>query len=531
MILDARSVQSPLLECDLCIVGAGAAGISLALAFAGTAVAVVLLEGGGLEFEEASQAFYEGENRSAVHFPIETQRLRYLGGTTNHWGGTTLRLQAHDPAARPDVPGSGWPITLADLEAHFPAAEALCQLGTDRGSPDDWQRACGQTPLRLERGALTTGIIRWSPPTRFGEVYRDRLAAASNIRVLLHANATGLMAAPDASRVNRVEVACLDGPRFRVRARRFVLAQGALETPRLLLLSNQQQAAGLGNGHGMVGRCYMDHPGVTGSALQLAPGAPAFDFFYDQVVVGDARVTGVFAPRPETLVAEGIGNFKLSLGKLGPMPQGIEAARTLMESAAARVAPPDLGRNLAHVLMDLDQVSNVIYKSLIDRRGFLPNRTAGPPDGRLAGIHVSAEQLPNPDSRVTLSDRTDALGQRKLVLDWRLQERDYRTLRRGVALFASAIAANGLGRVRSFRELGAPAFPRLIQTACHAAGTARMADDPKQGVVDRNLRVHGISNLFVAGGAVFPSVGAANPTLTIVALALRLAEHLKQDAA
>jgi choline dehydrogenase-like flavoprotein len=224
---------------------------------------------------------------------------------------------------------------------------------------------------------------------------------------------------------------------------------------------------------------------------------------------------------------ETIGNFRIELLPFDSVP-GVESLKELGEHPFDRDTLSQIGFHIGNVLVDLDQVANVLYKTGLHRStGFL-----GPPSStRLvrsgASMWVSAEQVPNPDSRVTLADETDLFGQQRLRLTWRLQDADRRTLARSFRLFAASVSAAGYGRVRIPAELGTPAADPLIEIACHQMGTTRMSAEPKTGVVDPDCKVHGVGNLYIAGSSVFPACGWANPTLTIIALALRLADHIK----
>lgn len=529
MFLDGRSFDRQTLDADLCIVGAGAAGIALACAFIGSGLTVVVLESGGFAFDPATQSLYEGDNVSFNNFALETTRLRFFGGTTNHWGGMCARLSAFDLAARPGIPHTGWPIGPGDLAPWYPRAEALCQLGeVNYEDVAGWQRRAGFPSLALPEGPLVAGIAVGSPPTRFGSVYREPLAGATDVRVLLNANAQEIVADDDAAHVRHIAVQCIDGPRFAVRARRFVLAMGGLETARLLLLSRRQQPAGLANGHDLVGRFYMDHPGLSGMRLRLSPGSPGLGFFVDDRAVGDGRIYPIFIPTKQTLEREQLGNFRMVIGSApGPAP-GIESAEALAQMLAGRERAADLGRHLANVLVDLDDVADLAYRNLVNPKGTLTGRPRSQVAAMATDATLSAEQFPSPDSRVMLSSQTDLLGQPRILLDWRLQERDLRTMRRAAELFAAAMAGAGLGRLSIPREVRTGDFRSMVSIASHHMGTTRMSDDPRQGVVDSDLRVHGVDNLFIASSSTFPTGSWVNPTLTIVALALRLADHLKR---
>lgn len=532
MFVDARHVDSKVVDADLCIVGAGAAGITLAYQLAGTSISVLLLESGGFQLDPVTQSLYDGDNVSFDKFPLQATRLRYFGGTTNHWGGLSPRLSASVMEPRPNMPLYRWPISHEELSEYYPIAEKICQLGgPEWDRTDHWQRITGHKPLHLARGAIVPKVFFCSPPTRFGKTYRNALKAAKNVKVFLYGNAREVVANDNTSHAERIEVQCIGGNRFSVRAKVFVLALGGLETPRLLLLSRARSSAGLGNIYGNVGRYYMDHPQIAGGLLHLSPNAPDYGFFEHGVYKENRRhFMGLFVPKPGVVDHEGIGDFRVELNPAPYPPAGLRSARKLSHFFSNPKVGLDLGRHLANILLDIDQVANVVAKNVLGRdSGFLTSQAGGNYDGRTAWCVVVAEQFPNPDSRMSLAHDTDMFGQQRIWLNWRLEQADLRTMRRAMQIFAAAIAACGHGRIRLTGELLTSNFLDLVGISCHPMGTTRMSDDPRKGVVDANLLVHGMDNLYVCSSSTWPTSGGwMNPTLTIVALAVRMAETIRQ---
>ncbi len=425
---------------------------------------------------------------------------------------------------------SGWPIAQRDVAAYYPRAGVLCQLGRmDYDGVESWQRQAGFVPLALPGATIVPAVGQFSPPTRFGTAYRQQLKLAANVTVVLNSNVQDLVSGPDGTRIETAGVKCFGGAAFVVAARRFVLAMGGLETTRLLLLSRRHQPRMLGDGHDMLGRCYMDHPGLSGGQVQFSPSAPDMGFFTDYHEVGDSRLYGIFTPRPEVVARENIGNFRIQLFPVDLVP-GIESFHALATTHPDPGELSQIGYHLGNVLVDIDRVADLVYKNALHRKlGFLGTPVPEVVRGRGALIHVSAEQVPNPDSRVVLSDQFDPFGQPRIKLMWQISDADRRTLTRSLELFAAGISAAGLGRVRLEREVGTPGMDCLVEIACHHMGTTRMSVDPKDGVVDPDCKVHGVRNLYIASSSVFPTTGWSNPTLTIIALALRLADHIKMQ--
>ena len=502
MFIDARTLDDgSRIDADLAIIGSGPAGISVARAMATPSLKVCIVESGGLEPEPEVQALYQGQN-VGIEYPMGTSRLRQFGGTSGHWGGFCRPLDPIDFEVRDWVPLSGWPFGREALDPYWEAASVTVETSPARyEDPDYWAAKTGANLLEWRGGRFMSRFFQFSPPTRFGQRYRAELAQSPDIRVLLHANVTNIAAVPSAAAVDHLDVRTLTGRRHRVHAKRYVLATGGIENARVLLLSNDVVPAGLGNQNDMVGRCFMEHPHLGGFAdIVVADLSRLPPIYREQVAVDGRNARVCYVPRGDYLRRKRrlTASFTMSVvDSLGP------------EQVAAdpRLAGP------------LDMLEAA--------RPFLGDLPSG---GVRLGIGCACEQTPNPDSRVTLSDETDALGLRRTRLDWRLTEQERRSLIANIVDLGSELAAAGVGRMR-------PLLPddglweQRVGGGSHHMGTTRISDDPTRGVVDRNCRVHGVDNLYVAGSSVFPTSGSANPTLNIVALAYRLADHLKGQPA
>jgi choline dehydrogenase-like flavoprotein len=530
MFQDARQLPAGTsLESDVCIVGAGAAGITLAWSLRGAGFRVLLLESGGFELEEATQALYAGENRGVPDDDLDITRLRFFGGSTNHWAGWCRPLEPEDftPADPSDL--RAWPLRREDLDPYYRVAQTLCELGPytyDDLAP--WLKAGGLTALKLDPKRLKTALFQVSPPTRFGTTYRDTLGQAGNITIVLHANVLELRTDPTAARVESVRATSLEGPPFNVSARIVVLAMGGLENARLLLLSNRVQAAGLGNGHDVVGRYFMDHPWLTGAAFAaFATPIPDLRLYLDETAAQGTNIFGAFVPGERE---PGIGGFRVLPRPSRRLVEGVNSLRAIGHAIGSVHLPPEgLWYHLQRVLHDYDAVADATYKTVFHTRTGpfnLPEPGTGPIVGALLDVNV--EQFPNPASRVTLSDARDALGQNHLAVDWWPGAAEKRTVQRALELVANEFGRLGLGRVQISAMPGGEQWPASMRGSRHHMGTTRMSDNPRTGVVDATGRVHGVSNLYIAGSSVFPSSGFANPTLTIVALALRLGDEVRR---
>ena len=504
------------IACDVAIAGAGAAGIPLALELKGQGLRVVLLEAGDTYPTDESQALYDGE---ALGLPIDLDsiRLRCLGGSTSHWGGLSRPLGAEAMNDRPYF-APGWPIVPTDLQAAMPQALRYCEIPLRPGEAWDAPLA-GRRADVFEGTRLEPAVWRLSPPTAFGDRWGDDLDAAPDISLVLHAALTEIELSPDLNNVAALHVRGVDGAAVTIRPRVAVLAMGGIENPRLLLASNRQVPEGIGNAHDVVGRYFMGHPLYEPLVLELAAGRTLPGFFGMFDLDDGRQMTGMVRLKPEARAALKIGSIDGAFypgGQFGT--PGVKALRRMLHRLQAGHLPDDIGRELAIVAGDLGGIA----RETMGRLGFAQTLD------RFV-LSVLVEQWPNPESRVSLSDATDALGLPIVRVDWRLHERDEATVRAFARAVAEEVGRTGLGRARLepwvFDET-AP-FPRHANSA-HHMGATRMGTDRATSVVDRDCRVHGIDNLYVAGSSVFPTVGSVHPTLNLVALAVRLGSHLRE---
>lgn len=532
MFDDLRSLDDgAVLDADICIVGAGAAGISMAVGLSNSGLKILLLEAGGAEFEDDSQSIYQGAETGQAYYPLDACRLRFFGGTTNHWGGRSQPLTPWDLTKRAWVPHSGWPIGFQDIQPYYVRAQLLCSLGPYSYGSEIW-RSFGVTPPPIDPRRLTYTFWRYSAvrrpeltdldAVRFGKDYGPFLRKAANVRILLHANLTRIRLRPGGQAVQELEIRTLSGKAARVRARRYVLACGAIENARMLLASDDVERAGVGNRHDWVGRCFMEHPDV-----QTAMVYPLTSTLLPAVHVMRERDGRVVRPglrmAPEAQAAQQVLTCAATFAQEDNPDMPVVASRRILPALKAG-RWSEAGDNVGRVLGDLGGFADDSYRKLT--QGAVPRERIE----RLT-LNIELEQAPNRDSRIILTGERDALGMRRPQLAWRLGELE----RRSVLAFTKTVAAElgrlGLARVRISDWLSDPksGWGGEMHGSFHHLGTTRMADDPKQGVVDRNGRVHGVGNLYVAGGSVFATAGPSNPTMTIVALALRLGDHLRGE--
>ncbi len=514
MFVDGRQVpEGTEIETDLAIIGGGAAGITIAREFAGTGVRVALIESGGFDFDADTQALYEGEI-GGVDYTLDGSRLRYFGGSTNHWGGWCRPLEKEDFEKRDWVPHSGWPITRGDLDPYYPRAAEICQLhSTNFDDPKGWKTDKPVEPLPLAGDEVMTRFFIYSPPTRFGEVYRPDIKKAENVTCYLNSNVLEILPTENAAEVDHLRVATLQGNGFTVRPKTVVLATGGIENARMLLLSNSIAKAGLGNQNDLVGRYFMEHPHIPYPADILITDEKLVPAFYRTYTpVEKAVMRGCFMFTPEYLARTG------RLGTVMTFYPREEVKTAYTPSKDGDVTPEKKAEREAAHKLDAGILQAIRSSTALPAK----NDTLG----WRFGIGCASEQHPNPDSRITLSDEKDALGLQRTKLTWRLKGTDATSLHQNVRALARAWGGWGEGRIRIIFQ-DREEWTEAEGWGNHHMGSTRMAADARQGVCDADCRVHGMSNLYIAGSSVYPTTGTVNPTLTLVALAVRMADHLK----
>jgi choline dehydrogenase-like flavoprotein len=526
--IDLRELEfSNSIQADLCIVGSGPAGATIAKEFAGSRISVLLLEGGGIEHTDANQALYDVHNvgvaRASPQFLV---RNRIIGGSSHTWSGRCVSLDEIDFEPRPWVSHSGWPVSLTDIQSFLDRSKKYLGLGPNIYDDRLWKELGISSPYpQIDPAYLRPQFWQYSrnqhdrSPVRFSRTLAT--LDASNVRVLMHANVTQIITSENGARVQSLEVRSLDGRRAEVKANVFVLACGGLENARLLLASNRIVRTGVGNSHDLVGRFLMDHPGCTlgwfnprrSTQIQRLFG----NYFLNHQDGQNAYNFGLMLS-PETQRKERLLNCAAFLSQVQSTNDSWSALKRLLRLKKRRQATA-LG-DISTVIGDLPRLLGNAYR-YAKQRGPILNVDE-------LSLYCLVEQTPDPSSRVTLAEQTDALGMPLLRIDWRIGELERRSVMRLNELIQLELRRGGYPEFSSKNSLIEDAHWRsqFIDRA-HPSGTTRMAASPKQGVVDQNCRVHGVAGLYIAGSSVFPTVGHGNPTLMIVALAIRLADSLK----
>ena len=555
----SRIVSGATLNFDVCIVGAGPAGLMLAAELDGGPFRVCLLEAGGMAPDPAHQALADGlvELNDDCYENPGFLRDVAVGGTAHRWcievGGDRYfrmgKLSPGDFERRRWLPHSGWPISAADLEPWYDRALAVCGVDPAAFDPLRWTDQAHQ-PIPSLDGRVDSSVFVFARRAVFTEELPARLARSATTTLIHDAACVEIESEGHGARVTRLRVRSLTGRQFHVAARAVALTTGAFDVPRLLLASRADVPAGLGNGHDLVGRYFTDHQIVKAGSIQTGLGdLPARLAYYDIRRSGEASGTGALVVAGKTLDQEQILSSGMMLvPTMNPSPGwaaqhlwGRETTNRSPALASAMVVrqalkrgqrPPQLGRHLIRMAAGADDLAFALTRIYgkfpaywsIDRGGWSEPIQPGQPEVKAIEAFQLCEQSPDPGNRVTLSDEVDAVGMPKPKVRFRWNDLDRYSARRSQEIVSRTLEEAGLGRLRRWRRRGDPLVRQM--TAHHPAGTARMSADPATGVVDADGKVHGTANLFVASAAVFPTAGFAPPTLTVLALAARVAEAI-----
>ena len=549
--VSANNIEASPLEADVIIVGTGAAGLPLACELIGSSLKVVVLESGDFEMDGETQALAEGEvAKGSQHGSLSSFRKRVFGGTTSVWGGRCAPFDDLDFQKRDYVPFSGWPISRADLDPYYERAHHYLDLGVysyrnEEGLDEGEREVIPGLP-----GEIWKQDTHWkfSLPTHLGKSCRSRVSDSPNIQVVFQANATQLLTNDDGSQITGVEVATLEGRKFEVMAPRVVVAAGGLESTRLLLASNRVNSAGLGNTFDQLGRYYSSHVSGDLGEVSFKNDAQDVHWIYEKTSGGiyakrNLRLSEEVQKKHGLLNARFIlthpsfadashGNSVLSAAYLakrffkGQIPP--EYSKEL--SAPGFHSVPQHFRNVVFGIPSLIKFSlHWFFKRIIAKRKY-PSISLKS-KANCYTIHFDSEQTPNPESRVMLSEQKDRFGMPLVKVAWQYVPSDLDSVMTSYKLLRDELTKGDLGIFTQTEEESETLVKNGFGVGSHHIGTTRMSDDPHFGVVDANCQVHGVKGLFVSSPSTFPTGSFANPVLTTVALAIRLADFIKTESA
>lgn len=515
MIVDFEDSGTPSgFDADIVIVGAGAAGLALAYEFRHHKARLVILESGGWDDELSTQSLYDTIDTGLSFKSAQTGRFRILGGSTTRWGGQSLPLMPIDFDKREWVPNSGWPLSYDDVGPYYHRANQFLDVDV-LDYEDETARLLRTTRPDLRMHGLNYHYSKWARNPNLREVYRAELESSTNTKIVLHANVIEINITDDA--VASLGFSTLGGKRGKVTGKIVIMATGALEVARLLL--NQPLVSE--RFEHVLGRYLQDHPATRLGHIESVDNNKLQRLFNGKRRAGRKYSVRV-SLSPESQVRDRLLNascgFLFSLGMVSPL----EDARKMIKKELPWSVQRGL-RVVAGSATMLPPIGRAIMQYLSKGQIYLPGATC-----EVAG---SFEQLPDYTSRVSLSEQRDALGMRRLEVHWCISEETFRTALAFCERLTDALERSHIGRFVPLglmqRECDNDFDGSLFHDQNHHLGTARMGASQRTSVVDENLRVHDLANLFIASSAVFPTGGHSNPTLTILALCMRLADHLK----
>ncbi len=517
-----EDAKDAVFEADVAIVGGGAMGLAMASELLASGLRVLLLEAGGAEPSEESDALFEAEIVGHPFNGTKEGRRRVLGGATTRWGGQFLPLGDIVFEERAWLGVSGWPLVKASLQPFYERAAALGNLSPREGEEAIW-REHGIAPPAFDGRRLSSEFSRWSPSPNFANNQRAALATSPNVQVLLDA-AVAEVRLDGHGAVEALALRATNGHAAMAHARAYVLAAGAIESARLLLASNGQDERGVGNREGLVGRYFQDH--VSFPAARVVPrDREKFHEVYDNFILGATKYApkvtlGDAIQREEGLLNVG-GFFRFPMGG----EEGVEALKTLAQHAKRRTRPEGGFGLIAKTVANLPEVVRFL-------QGMHRHRIRASRRGDIV-LEAHAEQLPTPESRIDLATDRDRLGMPRARVDWRIDDASRVAIRRYVDVVREEFGRLNLADIEPYDEvIDVPeAFQRAASDVYHHMGTLRMSVDPVEGVTNPDARMHEVSNLYVAGCSLFPVSGYSNPTHTALALALRLTDRLRGELA
>ncbi len=542
-------------ETDICIVGAGISGITLAKKLSELGNDVTLVEAGGERGHSGYQDIFKGEIENYhTDSPLTQFRSSQLGGTSGFWGGRCIPFDEMDFKKRSYIKNSGWPIGLVDIEPFYPEALELCEAGAFEFSPRAPKLFGPDFPYDSQEldSALKQLTERWSPPTNFWKKYHESLKKHANLTVIYNAVCSELTLTDNLQKITSSKFLTTQDTKLWIRSNNYILAAGGVENVRILLNNNSQLPNGIGNKNDNVGRYYMSHlNGVIGEFTLSSPEHSKTNTYYrDECGVFVRNYIGICSGK---LIEQKIPNISLRphFHAVGDPIHGSSILSAIYYAknvrAIARRVPMNLDPigglskdalmklhfgHFRNLLQDFPGLASFVPSFLLNnvlgtRR--IPSILQQPKDGSFPMLYQS-EQTPLPTSRIYLGKRKDQFGHRRIKIHYDVADSDFEAIIRAHQLFKQQVEDSKVGKFEFIDlELVKEMRRQMQPVQGHFIGGTRMSTQPQKGVTDLNCKVFSVENLFIAGSSVFPTNAAANPTLTIIALALRLAAHLNSD--
>lgn len=510
------------ISADICIVGAGVAGLTIAREFLGSNVSILILESGGKKDESRIQRLYESDVVGLPHEGVHNGRFRVYGGSSTRWGAQLMTFEQNDLDARAHVSGEAWPVNLHEIQQYYRRAEDVLSMNALSYEEDLWSDL-GVDPLGFDRQKLKYRFSKWAGfnNRNLAKSIGVDCASARNVTTLLHANLLEIVPSENGAAVECLKVGSLSGRKATISATRYVICCGAIETARVLLASDKMIPSGVGNDNDLVGRYFQDHISVRAATLDPSDRA-RFTATFDPFMRGNTMHSC------KVVMTEEMQKEKRCLNVMGHVvygfteESGLYELRKILRAVQSKRNPIPSPLGAWRILRYSSDIFRMVFGQFLARRRLSP---------RFAKCHldIECEQLPSRDSRVMLSREKDELGMPKTMLDWRITDLEKHTVREYLHIFRSEWDRLGLGKAKWEASIfdDGDEWLGVCRDTYHHAGTARMGLSPADGVVDRDLKVFGFSNLYIGSTSVFPTSSCANPTLTMMALCVRLSDHLK----
>lgn len=525
MIIDTRELaESQEIDTDICILGGGVSGLVCAMELLKTNKKITVLESGGAVFDQTVQELYKAESKPSIFPNTMHSRLRMLGGSSNHWENSTERLDSIDFEKREWVSDSGWPISYDEVAKHYPEAEQYCGVGSEGYNFNYWKEKLNISDLVADSKALHTSILKAAlPPTRFYEVYKSRLLNKNNLDIYTYANLVDIEWESQSGKVVRAFFKSPKGTQYSIKAQVFVMSLGGIENTRMLLSFNEKYGNKLGNKNDLVGRYFMEHPVIRGAHLyplkELNLGAYQGLFHQDQLIRARLKI------KENVLRQKQLNNLRLFLLSQDKriLSHGISSMHIVASDLSKGEIPDHFGQHLVNILKDIDVIADSISRKVFDYQ-------LSSDADKFGGYQVLSmiEQTPTYDSRITLGESKDSLGLKKIKIKWKLSDQDKQRTWQAMSLLSKDPSILKVGRFRLLTEREDRIWGDQLGFSQHHIGTTKMSNNPNKGVVNPECLLNGTSNFYIGGSSVFPTGGHVPPTLTIVAMTIKLANDIQR---
>jgi len=527
MIFDFENLDDhSVLDTDICIVGSGVAGLLLAKEFLNTDTKVLVLEGGGKKDELQSQKLYQSDVVGLEHDGVHNGRFRVYGGSSTRWGGQLMTSRKQDFETKDYIPFSGWPISKNELDSYYPRAEAIMRVNDKSYESDLWNDLDTQ-PIHFNSDSFQYRFSKWASfkNRNLAKYVGPLCKISSNVNILLHANATEIMLNNESDSVESITIKSYKGKQASIKAKTFIICAGTIDTARLLLASKSTSKNGVGNDNDLVGRYFQDH--ISYRVARLKPTetktfSETFSPFYRSSTMHSCKLDLSPQAQDEQKCSHVMGHVVFDYSE----ESGFYEFRRVLRAVQSKKNPLPSPMGAWRMLRFVDDLFRLVVGALIVGRRFAPKSSK-------SYLQLEVEQYPNPESRVMLSEDTDELGMPRVILDWQLTGDEKQSMKNYINLFKPDWNRLNLGDANW--EIAKDLFEegdewlKECRDTYHQTGTTRMSNNPDEGVVDSNCKVHGINNLYIGSCSVFPTGGTANPTLTMMAICMRLADFLKKN--